>query len=83
MQIMKIREFHERIMKIIEILKNQLENNTNHEHLKISYENHENYENPGIPFENNENHEKKIEFHARIMKIMIILTSIPNVMLCS
>ena len=33
MQIMKIIEFHTIIMKIIEILKNQLENKTNHENL--------------------------------------------------
>ena len=54
---MKIIEFHTRIMKIIEILNNQLANKTNHENLEISYENHENYENPGIPFENNEIHD--------------------------
>ena len=36
---MKIIEFHERIMKIIEIFKNQIENKTNYENLEISYEN--------------------------------------------
>ena len=69
-------------MKIMEILKIPRENQNKHENLRISYDNHENYENPRVPFENHENL-KKIEFHKRIMQIMIILASIPNVMLCS
>ena len=59
-------------MKVMEILKIPSDNQNKHENLRISYDNHENYENPKVPFKKTKIM-KQLEFHWRIMKIIIIL----------
>ena len=71
MKTMKIWEFHARITKTMQNLRDPRKNNENHvtliiprenlytnnENLRIQSENHENYANHKIPFDNQENYE--------------------------
>ena len=69
MKILKLNEFHKRILKNIKILNSQNQNNEttnlffripyeiyeNHENIIISLKNNETFENLRIPFENQKN----------------------------